>query len=201
MECKNPAHEINELKCFNRWPRYPCYSERDNACYNINGDTQLFDPVSDIIYGVTSAGSKAYNALMEYFMEKPSEVDHRRDLEYHRLMHNWALAQQNQPITPLPESVGRVLPVGRMGERDHILYDNPIINVSEERRYDHIIPSVDDMLMEEGVPEQKEDDGIRAPILRRLPSNGENAAGKKKRRRKTKRRRKRRRRKTRNIKG
>ena len=81
------------------------------------------------------------------------------------------------------------------------LYDNPIINVSEERRYDHIIPSVDDMLMEEGVPEQKEDDGIRAPILRRLPSNGENAAGKKKRRRKTKRRRKRRRRKTRNIKG
>lgn len=200
MECKKSGHEINELKCFNRWPRYPCYSERDNACYNINGDTQLFDPLSDIIYGATSVGSKAYNALMEYFMEKPPEVDHRRDLEYHRLMHNWALAQKNQPVMPLPGTVGRVLPVGRMGERDEVLYDNPILNVNEARRYEHFIPYVDDLIMEEGVPEQKEGDDIQEPALRRIPSQGERAAGKK-RRRKTKKRKKRRRRKTRNIKG
>lgn len=200
MECKKPSHEINELKCFNRWPRYPCYSQRERTCYNIAGDTQLFDPVSDIIYGVTSASSKAYNALVGYFMETPREVEHQRDIEYHRLLHNWALAQQNQPITPLPAILEQNIPVGRMGEREQFLYDNPLININEEGRYDHFLPFIDDLILEEPIPEQKDDDDMIPPILRRVPSHNENVAGKK-RKKKTKGRKKRRQRKTRNIKG
>lgn len=203
MECKKPSHEINELKCFNRWPRYPCYSERERVCYNIAGDTQLFDPISDIIYGLTSASSKAYNALVGYLMESPRDVDRRRDIEYHRLLHNWALAQQNQPIMPVPAILQQNLPIGRIGEREQFLYDNPLINIIEERRYDNFLPYIDELILEEPLPEQKDDGDRIPPILRRVPSQNENVAGKqiKKRKRKTKRRKKRRRRKTRNIKG
>ena len=66
MECKKSGHSINQRKCHNNWPKYPCYSPRDRACYNTDGTEQYFDPVSDTIDAVTSG----YLSIYDYFFNK-----------------------------------------------------------------------------------------------------------------------------------
>ena len=70
MECKKRQHSINQRKCHNNWPNYPCYSRQDRACYNIAGTEQYFDPVSDTIDAITSGYLTFYDYIFQKLVER-----------------------------------------------------------------------------------------------------------------------------------
>lgn len=62
MEIKCTGEQIpDRLKCHNHWPQFPCYDTKTRTCNSEDG-VQLFDPVSDIWDGV----STAYLAVLDF---------------------------------------------------------------------------------------------------------------------------------------
>ena len=53
IQCSSKTQAPDRNRCFNHWPQYPCYDARMRACYSPEG-IQLFDPFSDVLYGVSS---------------------------------------------------------------------------------------------------------------------------------------------------
>ena len=51
INCQGRDMVVDDSRCHEQWPKFPCYSRAQKACYNEEGTEQLFSPLSDIGYG------------------------------------------------------------------------------------------------------------------------------------------------------
>ena len=49
--------------CYPQWDNFPCWVKEEMACYNNTGDTQLFDPLADILRSLSYVVEYVYNAF------------------------------------------------------------------------------------------------------------------------------------------
>ena len=179
INCSIDEQKVDQDKCFNHWPQYPCYDPRTRMCYSPEG-VQLFDPVSDIYYGASSLYLSVLDFAERLLRDTPPRDRPEVDRAIRRTIHEWGPAFHGGPRpllwsgdAPLETSV-------------------PLIRVAEQlpgRYY-----TMKDMLS--GLTKVKETamDTIRhyrniitgPPELQRRPSEQRAAMGNKKTRRKRK---------------
>ena len=53
----------SKRNCYPQWDNYPCWVREEMACYNNSGDTQLFDPLADIMRSLSYVVEYVYNAF------------------------------------------------------------------------------------------------------------------------------------------
>ena len=124
-QCHDSEHKIDSDQCIRS--HFPCYSKNTNSCYSKNGE-MLFDPVSDIWHGASTAYLAVLDFAERLLMNTP--VRQRPNVRRHirETIHNWGPATIGGP-RPLDRSVmGSV-----MGHTaDPALQTNiPLINISE----------------------------------------------------------------------
>ena len=136
MQCDNTEQVLSREQCYNRWPEFPCYSRHNRACYDIQGTTQLFDPVSDTL----GAASNAYIMLMNFasrlLADRDVPNDPQVDQRIRETIHAYGPAFFGGPITTaVPEAVRgyipeAIRPVGPVQGRV-LQTDVPMIHLAE----------------------------------------------------------------------
>ena len=67
--------------CYPQWDNFPCWVKEEMACYNINGDTQLFDPLADIMRSLSYVVEYVNNAFLTTITDLP--VSQREETRSH----------------------------------------------------------------------------------------------------------------------
>jgi hypothetical protein len=111
MQCVNQNQVLSREHCFNRWPDFPCYSRRDRACYDLAGTTQLFDPVSDMMYGVSNGYLMLFDFASRLMAGREVPSDPQTDQTIRETLHDYGMPLfGGPPATAIPESVRDYLP-------------------------------------------------------------------------------------------
>ena len=111
MQCRNPHQVLSREHCYNRWPDFPCYSRRDRACYDEAGTTQLFDPVSDMMYGASNAYLMLFDFASRLMSEREVPTDPQTDQTIRETLHDYGMPLFGGPaVTAIPENVRGYIP-------------------------------------------------------------------------------------------
>ena len=87
-ECRKG--EKNRSECFPQWPNYPCWVQREKACYNTKGNEQLFDPLSDIFKPLSNILGSIHTAILtSMFSISEPQREQSRNL-YFEFLNSWA---------------------------------------------------------------------------------------------------------------
>ena len=87
-ECRKG--EKNRSECFPQWPNYPCWVQRERACYNTKGNEQLFDPLSDIFKPLSNILGSIHTAILtSIFSISEPQREQSRNL-YFEFLNSWA---------------------------------------------------------------------------------------------------------------
>ena len=65
----------SKRNCYPQWDNYPCWVREEMACYNNSGDTQLFDPLADIMRSLSYVVEYVYNAFTHEIDNIPQQRD------------------------------------------------------------------------------------------------------------------------------
>ena len=78
-------------QCYPQWPNFPCWVQNDYACYNTAGDTQLFDPLADILRSTAAIVNYIHSAIMTAItgMENQHQQIEARD-HYFEFLNDYA---------------------------------------------------------------------------------------------------------------
>ena len=119
INCSTDEQKVDQDKCFNHWPQYPCYDRRTRTCNSPDG-VQLFDPVSDVLYGTSSLYLSILNFAENLLMETPARDRPAVDRSIRRTINTWG-----------PSFVGGPRPI--MFSGDPALETGiPIVNIAEQ---------------------------------------------------------------------
>jgi len=200
INCSTNEQQVDQNKCFNHWPQYPCYDRRTRTCNSPDG-VQLFDPVSDVLYGASSLYLSVLNFAEALLMETPARDRPAVDRSIRRTIHDWG-----------PSFVGGPRPIMFSGD-PALETAIPIVNIAEQfpGRY---TTTQDVVNIVEAVPGHLETatntirryrdrimgnspPGVRPPALERRPSEERVGMGRKRKTKRRRRRKKKRRKRTR----
>ena len=78
-------------QCYPQWPNFPCWVKEDYACYNTAGDTQLLDPLADILRSTAAIVNYIHSAIMTAItgMENTQQQEEARD-HYFEFLNDYA---------------------------------------------------------------------------------------------------------------
>jgi len=96
INCSTDEQKVDQDKCFNHWPQYPCYDSRTRMCYSPDG-VQLFDPVSDIYYGASSLYLSVLDFAERLLRDTPARDRPQVDRAIRRTIHEWGPAFHGGP--------------------------------------------------------------------------------------------------------
>ena len=96
INCSTDEQKVDQDKCFNHWPQYPCYDSRTRMCYSPDG-VQLFDPVSDIYYGASSLYLSVLDFAERLLRDAPPRDRPQVDRAIKRIIHDWGPAFHGGP--------------------------------------------------------------------------------------------------------
>ena len=96
INCSTDEQKVDQDKCFNHWPQYPCYDSRTRMCYSPDG-VQLFDPVSDIYYGASSLYLSVLDFAERLLRDTPPRDRPQVDRAIRRIIHEWGPAFHGGP--------------------------------------------------------------------------------------------------------
>jgi len=121
--------------CYPQWDNFPCWVKEEMACYNNTGDTQLFDPLADIMRSLSYVVEYVHNA----FTYEINNIPQQRDREaagqhYFEFLNDFATTLQ-----PIQNPALRNLDLVRYYNSDQYLgmaenYVNRLGNVIRELR-------------------------------------------------------------------
>ena len=156
--------------CYPQWDNYPCWVREEMACYNNSGDTQLFDPLADIMRSLSYVVEYVHNA----FTYEINNIPQQRDREatgqhYFEFLNDFATTLQ-----PIENPTLRNLDLVRYYNSDQYL------GMAED--YVNRLGNVIRGLRQQGNM-NRAIDAIQPPRLERRPSE-EITGGKKKRNKK-----------------
>ena len=181
MRCRNADQVLSREYCYNRWPDFPCYSSRERACYDEAGTTQLFDPVSDMMYGASNAYLMLFDFASRLLTGRDVVSSPQTDQTIRETLHDYGMPLYGGPATvAIPEGVRNYIPavVRPRGPTTTVpLQTNiPLIHLAENvgpgLRYTTIRDRADNIRRLIGVP---------APRMQRQISPDDEGEGKKKR--------------------
>lgn len=72
----------SKRNCYPQWDNFPCWVKEEMACYNSSGDTQLFDPLADIMRSLSYIVEYVYNAFTYEIDNIPQERDRQEAGEH-----------------------------------------------------------------------------------------------------------------------
>lgn len=96
INCSTDEQKVDQDRCFNHWPQYPCYDSRTRMCYSPDG-VQLFDPVSDIYYGASSLYLSVLDFAERLLRDTPPRDRPEVDRAIRRTIHDWGPAFHGGP--------------------------------------------------------------------------------------------------------
>ena len=96
INCSTDEQKVDQDKCFNHWPQYPCYDPRTRMCYSPEG-VQLFDPVSDIYYGASSLYLSVLDFAERLLRDTPPRDRPQVNRAIIRTIHDWGPAFHGGP--------------------------------------------------------------------------------------------------------
>lgn len=96
INCSTDEQKVDQDRCFNHWPQYPCYDPRTRMCYSPDG-VQLFDPVSDIYYGASSLYLSVLDFAERLLRDTPPRDRPEVDRAIRRTIHEWGPAFHGGP--------------------------------------------------------------------------------------------------------
>ena len=96
INCSTDEQKVDQDRCFNHWPQYPCYDPRTRMCYSPDG-VQLFDPVSDIYYGASSLYLYVLDFAERLLRDTPPRDRPEVDRAIRRTIHEWGPAFHGGP--------------------------------------------------------------------------------------------------------
>lgn len=96
INCSTDEQKVDQDKCFNHWPQYPCYDPRTRTCNSPDG-VQLFDPVSDMYYGASSLYLSVLNFAEQLLSDAPPRDRPAVDRAIRQTIHDWGPAFHGGP--------------------------------------------------------------------------------------------------------
>lgn len=96
INCSTDEQKVDQDRCFNHWPQYPCYDPQTRMCYSPDG-VQLFDPVSDIYYGASSLYLSVLDFAERLLRDTPPRDRPEVDRAIRRTIHEWGPAFHGGP--------------------------------------------------------------------------------------------------------
>lgn len=162
----------SKRNCYPQWDNFPCWVKEEMACYNNNGDTQLFDPLADIMRSLSYVVEYVYNA----FTHEIDNIQDQNDREeagehFFQFLNDYATT-----LNPIENPALRNLDMVRYYNTDQYL------GMAED--YVNRLKSVIRGLRQQGNMNNAIA-AIQPPRLERRPSE-ERIGGKKKRKKKSK---------------
>ena len=156
--------------CYPQWDNFPCWVKEEMACYNNTGDTQLFDPLADILRSLSYVVEYVYNAFT-YEIDNIPQQRERQEAGEHFFQF---LNDFSTTLQPIQNPTLRNLDLVRYYNSDQYLamaenYVNRLGNVIRELRQQGNM--------------NRAINAIQPPRLERMPSE-ERIGGKKKRKNK-----------------
>ena len=85
IKCKNKNQVPDNHNCYSMWPRYPCYDKQTRMCFNEDGDTQLIDPIGDVMFSLGQIAIIAGNS----FNKAKSTLSKKKQRDLERRIVNW----------------------------------------------------------------------------------------------------------------
>lgn len=163
----------SKRNCYPQWDNYPCWVREQMACYNYNGDEQLFDPLADILRSLSYVVEYVYNAFTHEIDNIPQERDRRRVGEhFFQFLNDYATT-----IYPINNNLLRNADAARYYNAEYYL------GMAEE--YLNRLVSVVRGLRQEGNMNRAVN-AIQPPRLERRPSFEQINGGKRKKKNKSK---------------
>ena len=163
----------SKRNCYPQWDNYPCWVREEMACYNNSGDTQLFDPLADIMRSLSYVVEYVYNAFTHEIDNIQNQNDRQEAGEhFFQFLNDYATT-----IQPIQNQTLRNLDLVRYYNTDEYL------GMAEEyvnRLRDVIIGLREQGNMNRAIR------AIQPPRLERRPSFEQINGGKKKRNKKSK---------------
>ena len=159
--------------CYPQWDNFPCWVKEEMACYNNTGDTQLFDPLADILRSLSYVVEYVYNA----FTHEIDNIPHDNDREEAGEHFFQFLNDYTTTLQPIQNPALRNLDLVRYYNSDQYLA------MAEE--YVNRLGNVIRGLREQGNM-NRAINAIQPPRLERRPSFEQINGGKKKRNKKSK---------------
>ena len=76
--------------CYPQWDNFPCWVKEEMACYNNTGDTQLFDPLADIMRSLSYVVDYLHNAFISEINELPRDQQEETRSHYYEFLQDYA---------------------------------------------------------------------------------------------------------------
>lgn len=156
----------SKRNCYPQWDNYPCWVREEMVCYNNNGDTQLFDPLADILRSISYVVEYIHNAFVSEISDLPHNQQAETRSHYFEFLNDYATTLQ-----PIQNSNLRNLDLVRYYNADQYL------GMAEE--YVNRLGDVIRNLREQGNMNRAVG-AIQPPRLERRPSREINGGKKKK---------------------
>lgn len=163
----------SKRNCYPQWDNFPCWVKEEMACYNNNGDTQLFDPLADIMRSLSYVIEYVYNAFTHEIDNIPQQRDREEAGEhFFQFLNDYATT-----IQPIQNPVLRNL--------DMVRYYNAEEYLGIAEKHAKRLLDVIKGLRQQGNMSAAVDAIQPPPRLERIPSE-ERIGGKRKNKRKSK---------------
>jgi len=131
---------VDRNKCYNHWPQFPCYDPRMRACHSEDG-VQLFDPVSDMWDGVSTAYLAVLDFAEHLLRGKKGTKDPEMDRRIKETLNTWG-----------PAFVGGPRPLMMSGD-PVLATTNPLIRAAEQNPIGRYYTAQDIEEIAESIPE------------------------------------------------
>ena len=163
----------SKRNCYPQWDNFPCWVREEMACYNNTGDTQLFDPLADILRSLSYVAEYVYNAFTHEIdnIRQPAEREEAGE-HFFQYLNDFATTLQ-----PIQNPTLRNLDLVRYYNSDQYL-------AMAEDYVNRLRDGIRGLRQQQGMNRAVE--AIQAPRLERRPSFEQINGGKKKRKRKRK---------------
>ena len=106
----------SKRNCYPQWDNFPCWVKEEMACYNSSGDTQLFDPLADIMRSLSYIIDYVNNAFISEINELPESQQEETRSHYFEFLNDYATT-----LVPIQNPVLRNLDMVRYYNADQYL--------------------------------------------------------------------------------